>query len=116
MKINRISQGEMPPAGKYILVYAEHRPWCDSTDKAGVFWKVAKCVYGITLEQRETMRNSNNIADKERANRYRPEDEGCGNNMKPYRFIEFGPDSHFGQDIDIWCELPRSEVRSDYDG
>lgn len=85
MKIKRISKGEMPPFGKYVLIYAGHRPWGDSTDLKNVYWRVAKCVPA----------------------------EVSGNNKVPYRFDEFGPDSHFGQEIDIWCELPSLEEVAD---
>ena len=80
MKIKRISKGEMPPANKYVLIYCGNSPWRDSTDQNGVRWKVAKCIYGDGLIS--------------------------GNNKVPYLFSEFGPARWFGQEIDIWCELP----------
>jgi hypothetical protein len=83
MKIKRISKGEIPPMGKYVLIYANNRLWSDSTDPDNVYWKVAKCVPAKIF----------------------------GNNKVPYEFKEFGPDKHFGQSIDIWCELPSLEEK-----
>lgn len=85
MKIKRISKGEMPPMGKYVLIYAGNRPWCDSTDPENVYWKVAKRVPAHVFDD----------------------------DLVPYKFTEFGPDDHFGEDIDIWCELPSLEVEDD---
>ena len=105
MQIHRISKGEMPPEGKYILIYVPDRPWRDSTDQRGVFWKVAKFVKGISLEERRKLENSDNPVDRERARWFTSADE-FGNNRRPYYFDTFGPDSYFGQEVDIWCELP----------
>lgn len=103
MELKRISKGEMPPANKYVLIYCGDRPWIDSEDDPK--WKVAKCVYGISMEQREKLKKSDSFADIYRGSVYRSEDE-WGNNLVPYCFEEFGPGSFFGQEIDIWCELP----------
>ena len=105
MQLHRISKGEMPPEGKYILVYVPDMPWRDSTDQRGVFWKVAKFVKGMSKEERRVLENSDNPVDRERARWYCSADE-FGNNRRPYYFDTFGPDSYFGQDVDIWCELP----------
>lgn len=104
MELKRISKGEMPPANKYVLIYCGSRPWIDSDDDPK--WKVAKCVYGISMEQREELEKSDSLVDRFRAGYIYPEDE-WGNNLAPYRFKEFGPDSFFGQEVDIWCELPK---------
>ena len=103
--LKRISNGEMPPANKYILIYAGNRPWHDRDDQKNVYWKVAKCIYGISMEQRTILENSENISDRYRASIFRTGDE-FGNNLVPYCFEEFGPDSYFGNEIDVWMPLP----------
>ncbi|MBE7063962.1 MAG: hypothetical protein E7390_09300 [Ruminococcaceae bacterium] len=105
IELKYISKGEMPPEGKYIAIYVERGGWCDSDDQNGVYWKVAKTRYGITMEERLRLEKSDSFADRIRAGQYRPEDEGM-NNKKPYCFDEFGPDKFFGQDVDVWFELP----------
>lgn len=110
MELKRISKGEMPPEDKYVLIYCEREPWIDNDDPSNVYWKVAKCIYGISKEQRKKLSESNRIEDRRRAYCVYAEDEFF-NNKKPYCFKEFGPGSIFGQNVDIWCELPNvSEV------
>lgn len=109
MEIKRISKGQMPPADKYVLIYVPNRPWIDGDDEHGVFWAVAKCVYGISKAERSELSKSSDPFDRYRARRYSSADED-GNNEKPYYFCEFGPDSFFGQEVDAWCELPTEEV------
>lgn len=75
--IKRISKGQIPPLDKYVLIYSSARPWHDSTDPEGVFWRVAKLVKVIDYDNREH-----------------------------YFFDEFGPDNHRFESIDIWCNLP----------
>jgi hypothetical protein len=105
MEMKYISKGQMPPANQYVLIYVPDRPWHDSDDMYGVFWKVAKCVHGISMAERAVLAKSDDYFDRKRAKTYRREDEQ-GNNQKPYCFEEFGPDYHFGQEVDMWCELP----------
>ena len=95
----------MPPANRYILIYVPGSPWSDRDDMYGVFWKVAKCIYGISMAERKALAKSDNPEDRNRAKCYHSEDEQ-GNNPKPYRFKEFGPGSFSGQEVDMWCELP----------
>ena len=109
MEIKKISQGQMPPPNQYILIHVPDRPWIDYHDQYGVFWKVAKCVYGISAAEREKLAQSNSFFDRERARSYYPSDEAC-NNKKPYYFREFGPGSFSGQEVDEWCELPGREA------
>lgn len=106
MKIHRISNGELPPENKYVLIYCHERPWMDTDDPINVSWKVAKFIRGISKAEREAMGNSL------RARIYRDCDE-WGNNLVPYGFEEFGPDTYWGQEIDIWCELPSLEEEAD---
>lgn len=101
MKIKKISRGEMPPANKYVLIRLKAAPWIDHSDQSNVLWKVAKCIYGISIEERQELKKKG----FHRANIYKTGDE-WGNNAKPYEFKEFGPGTYFGQDVDVWCELP----------
>ena len=110
MEIKRISLGQMPPANKYVLIYLPGQPWSDSDDEYGKFWKVAKCVYGISKTKREELSKSASVFNQYRAKTIQFGDED-GNNVKPYRFKEFGPGQYFGQEVDIWCELPVVEVK-----
>lgn len=105
MKMKYISKGQIPPANQYVLIYVPDSPWHDSDDMYGVFWKVAKCVYGISMAEREALAKSDKWLDRNRAKHYHSEDE-FGNNEVPYCFEEFGPGSFFGQEVDMWCELP----------
>lgn len=106
MEIKRISRGEMPPANKYILIYLPGKPWGDRDDEQGKLWRVAKCVYGISQAKRMELSN----LGLRRAKIIEECDE-FGNNLKPYCFKEFGPGRHFGQEVDIWCELPKVEAK-----
>lgn len=108
IEIKRISKGQMPPANKYIAVYAGNRPWIDSDDRKNVHWKIAKMVVGISVEERMALAQSDRLEDRKRAKQYRRGDEE-GNNLVPYCFDEFGVDWHFGQDIDAWFELPEMD-------
>lgn len=75
--LKRISMGQIPPLGKYVLIYANNRPWRDSTDQRNAFWRVAKLVKRTDMDDREV-----------------------------YIFDEVGPDYHRFEDIDVWCDLP----------
>ena len=108
--LKQISKGQMPPANQYVLIFVPDSPWIDSADQYGAFWKVAKCVYGISAEDRKKLAESDNPADRKRAKIICSEDEH-GNNEKPYYFDEFGPGSFFGQEVDLWCELPGRNIK-----
>lgn len=114
MEIKKISRGQMPPANKYVLIFVPSRPWSDSDDEYGKWWTVAKCEYGISKIEREKLSNSSSYSERERARIIRSCDED-GNNLKPYCFKEFGHGSYFGQEVDIWCELPIVDEK-EYEG
>ena len=84
MELKRISQGEIPPSGKYVLIYVATRPWEDSDDPENVFWKVAKCVH-INSGTKDKYGN--------------PE----------LMFDAWGPDTYHGREVELWCELPSLE-------
>lgn len=104
-KIRRISRGEFPQHGKYVLIFCGKFPWRSRDDDQGKYWRVAKFLRGISMAERSKMIFSGDPQEKRRAKEYRPEDEYLGN-LVPYCFREFGPASYFGQDIDAWAELP----------
>lgn len=87
---------ELPPNNNYVLIHLNKCNWHDNDDPNNLrYYKIAKFVRGITKEYRQ----KNNIAI------IRGEDED-GNNLKPYRWIEFGPGSYFGQEVDFWMQIP----------
>lgn len=100
-EIKRISNGQMPPANKYVLICLSNWPWIDPDDQSGVCWRVAKCVYGISKAERTELAQRGSFRAKE----YKFGDEE-GKNLKPYAFEEFGPSKYFGQAVDVWCDLP----------
>jgi hypothetical protein len=103
MEINQISKGQFPKEGKYVLIYCGGSSWID--DDCNVYWNVAKFVKGISVKERSTLSQSDNIDDQRRSKTYMFGDEE-GNNKVSYAFKEFGPSQWFGQDIEFWCELP----------
>jgi hypothetical protein len=93
----------LPQEGRYVLAHHTRGTWIDSTDQYGCEWVVVKMRRGISLEEREAMDDSD-----ERKRIYCMEDE-FGNNNVPYAWAQFGPDSFFGQNIDMWMEIPRNK-------
>jgi hypothetical protein len=92
------TEDALPKDRTYVLIHLSDPPWSDGDDTVGLKWTVAKFVRGITMEERA------NILPP-RSTSY----QGCdvhGNNLKPYCWREFGPSTHFGQEVDYWCELP----------
>ena len=99
MKAHRISKGEYPKDNQYVLARLSGKPWGDRDDPKGHrFFSVVKFERGITKAERLEM------PDCDRKNTYRSEDEAF-NNQKGYCWSEFGPDRHFGQDVDVWYDL-----------
>ena len=94
------TQDALPKNKTYVLVHLSNPPWIDSDDSVGLKWVVAKFQQGISVEEREAL-----LLDDPRKNRYTGADED-GNNLVPYNWNEFGPDCHFGQEVDYWCHLP----------
>lgn len=71
---------QLPKAGRYVLVHLTIHNWDDHTDKLGCYFVVAK----------RTRREA-----------------GEPNNLRPFQWEQFGPETHFGQDVDYWMEIPR---------
>lgn len=86
MEIKRISNGEIPPEGKYILIYVGHRCWGDDDDPENFRWKVAK------VRRKDIHYNT----------LLNPPDPF------PFYFDELGLDRYdrLRDGIDMWAELP----------
>jgi hypothetical protein len=109
---------ELPPENKYVLARHNRGTWHDSTDQENVNCVLVKLVRGITEEDRVKMKSgelpdpvsqgwclSDGVKEHKRSNVYRSEDVH-GNNLVPYYWKSFGPDSFFGQTITHWMPLP----------
>lgn len=85
---------KLPDDLQYVLVHLNINNWRDGDDpKEKRYWRVAKFIRGQTVEEVKKSR----VAGK-------PDEDG--NNLRPYCWDEFGPHTHFGQDVDKWCHLP----------
>lgn len=116
------TKDKLPEEGKYVLARHNRGTWHDSTDQANVNCVVVKLVRGISEKERELMRQGKLPSSKEhgvhydghvsrpiyteseRYNVYKSEDEH-GNNLVPYNWKTFGPDSFFGQTITHWTPI-----------
>ena len=101
MKSRWVSVNDRLPAeGIYVLAHVPGRPWGDSGDPTGVFFKVVSLTMGITQAQRAALPDSD-----ERKHTYCPGDEHA-NNLRGYAWSEFGPGSYFGQEVVRWMTIP----------
>ena len=117
-------EDRLPENNEYVLIHLTITNWGDGDDPEGKrFWRVAKFIRGISEDEREAMKQGQIDDQSEtgltcptppgewvshesrRSNVYKRGDEH-GNNLVPYCWDEFGPSNHFGQDVDVWCELP----------
>ena len=121
------TKNRLPNDKEYVLVHLVKDNWIDKDDPLGNrYWCVAKFVRGISEDEREKMKRGE-IEDgvsigltcptppgiwieheNKRSSVYRAEDEHA-NNLVPYCWETFGPDSFWGQEVDYWCELPTVE-------
>ncbi|MFV0495691.1 DUF551 domain-containing protein [Mycobacterium sp.] len=116
------TKDKLPEEGKYVLARHNRGAWNDSTDQSNVNCVVVKLIRGLSKKDRQLMKEGkvprtkeggqryNNNRDKlvytesERHNIYKSEDEH-GNNLVPYKWEMFGPDSFFGQSITHWMPI-----------
>ena len=103
--IHKLTPEDLPPEGKYVLIYVPSRPWFDNTDFRNVYWKTAKLKKGITKKERAEMFESGDPEKVKRAQRFYTEDED-GNNKHGYYFDGFGLDSYNADEVEYWMELP----------
>ena len=113
----RSTNDSLPEEGKYVLIHLSKDNWHDGGDPVGVNCKVAKLKLGISLEQRALLRLQEEadgmVAENNgfgsiwpgRSGRYAFGDEGMGNCV-PWAWDTFGPSKYFGQDVDLWMEIP----------
>lgn len=91
----------LPRDRSYVLAHLTIDNWSDRNDPEGNrYWTVVKFVRGLSQKDRALL----DVTD-ERRRIYSFGDEGF-NNLRAYEWSEFGPGSHFGQDVNYWCELP----------
>lgn len=76
MRIYRVDE-QLPPENTFVVCRYTGGNWKDKHHQQGVVWKVAKFVKA----------------------------EIGHNNQKPYRW-DYGTGYLFGQDVDVWFELP----------
>jgi hypothetical protein len=93
------TKDKLPPEGKYVLVRHNRGTWVDEDDQSNVNCVVAKKINGLSLKYRAEL-----DPKSDRARTYGSADEG-GNNLVPYYFFTFGPDSFFGQSITHWMDI-----------
>ena len=116
------SENDLPEEGKYVLARHNRGTWHDSTDQENVNCVVVKLVRGISMKDRELMKQGkiksekielvrfNGSVDKpiysqsERYDIYSAEDEH-GNNLVPYIWKGFGINSFNGQEITHWMPI-----------
>lgn len=90
---------KLPNPDSYVLIHNIGGNWHE--DSIYCRCVVAKFKVGISLQYRNKLSN-----DNERKKIYYTEDEHA-NNQKPYAWKTFGGDYFFGQDVDMWCEIPQ---------
>lgn len=90
---------KLPNPGEYVLAYFPNQPWI-SNDTLQHKWVVVQFVKGISLVDRAKLSNADPRKTLETFG------DECGNNLVPYKWKPFGPDSFFGQEASCWCYLP----------
>lgn len=105
--MNIIKRADRLPKDKqYVLAFLPDKPWFDSDAPDNEHkWVVVKFVKGLSMDEREKLPNT----DKRKIEYTGADQEG--NNLEPYCWHTFGPSSFFGQDVELWCELPTEEDR-----
>lgn len=94
------TKDRLPEEGKYVLGRHNRGSWVDDTDQENVNCVVVKLRFGISMEERNYLPDSD-----ERKWLYTSDDEH-GNNLVPYSFHTFGQDHFFGQTITHWVPIP----------
>lgn len=110
---------QLPPAGKYVLARHNRGTWHDKEDQDTVNCVVVKLVRGISIEERQLMKEGKIKSEGEygwcqadgwkKTPRWRiikGEDQD-GNNLVPYEWDTFGPTKFFGQEIDCWQPIEK---------
>lgn len=111
------TKDQLPAERKYVLARHNRGTWVDNDDQENVNCVVVKLVKGISLDERRKMEKgeipqtfeegwsaSTGWTKTERSSIYKACDEQ-GNNLVPYNWEAFGPDSFFGQTITHWMPI-----------
>lgn len=93
------TKDSLPKEGKYVLAKHNISTWVDGSDQDNVNCIVVKLIKGISKKERKLLSD-----DDPRKKRYTSADEH-GNNLVPYYWATFGPDSFFGQTITHWMPI-----------
>ncbi len=94
-------EDKLPFNKQYVLIHLNKTNWHDSDDpKKNRHWVVAKFIRGISTAEREAF-----DIDDARKKCFIAADEH-NNNKKPYNWETFGASRYFGQEVNLWCELP----------
>lgn len=97
---------KLPANNTYVLARYTGGNWHDRDHQEGCVWVVAKFTRGISIKEREDMPDDVTERDTPRNKIIKSEDE-YGNNTKAYSWSEFGPSTLFGQEVDLWMDLPK---------
>ena len=121
----------LPEDGQWVLVHYARNNWGDQPEP---YIQNAQFVRGISLEEREQMKRGELPDPQEggytypdgngahpvlsyhkRSDSWHGEDEGF-NNERSFHWVQHGPGSLFGQDVDFWMPLPQPpyETRRPY--
>lgn len=116
------TKDRLPEEGFWVLAHIVRDNWKDANDPDGVYYKVVSLQKGISLEDRKKMKDGQlpdpveigitfwddkqQVHHDRRSSVYTNADEG-GNNLRPYRWQEFGPGQYWGQEVDYWRPIPR---------
>ena len=93
------TKDKLPEEGKYVLARLNLSTLIDRGDSENVNCVVVKLVKGISKAERKSLPD-----DDSRKRVYISADEH-GNNLVPYNWEMFGPDSFFGQTITHWMPI-----------
>ena len=93
------TKDKLPEPYKACVIWVPNRPWEWEEVGSGIFYKVAIFVPGLSLKEREKMKEC------KRKHEWYKYDEGSGNNAVPYGWEEFGPDFYFGQEVIAWTYI-----------
>lgn len=102
------TKDRLPEEGKWVLARHNRGTWIDDNDQENVNCVVVMLVRGISKEERKLMKEGKSdtvfYEGLKRQDIYMAEDEH-ENNLVPYMWEMFGPDSFLGQEITHWTQI-----------
>lgn len=115
------STEDLPEQNKYVIGKHNRGTWIDKDDQENVNTVVVKLIKGLSEEDRALMEEgkienpliegwnkSEGTHFIKKSKLYSGADVS-GNNLVPYNWETFGPDSFFGQTITHWMKIPKLE-------